>query len=84
MEDVLDAAEREAGNIIALPRQGASHRTAALEQAAQAAEAAGAEHRPEAGRGAADGPSRSGQAALMDAMKRLYPMDDQPEKENRT
>ena len=81
MEDVLDAAEREAGNIIALPRAGASHRTAALEQAARAA---GAEHRPEAGHGAAGGPSRSGQAALMDAMKRLYPMDGQPEKENGT
>ena len=95
-EDVRDAAEREAGKIIALPqRGGAAFRTVALEQAAQAAQAAKATETTEAaataaGPGAAGGPSRSsrsgrsgrsGREALMTAMKQIYPMDEHPENE---
>ena len=83
-EDARDAAERDAGKIIALPRRGgAAFRTAALDRAAEAARAAKATETTEtteaaaaAGRGAAGGPSR-----LMAAMKKVYPMDDHPENE---
>ena len=55
--DARDAAEREAGKIIALPqRGGAALRTAALEQAAQAAKATETTEAAAAGRGAAGGP----------------------------
>ena len=85
-EDARDAAEREAGKIIALPRKGAAFRTTALEQAAEAAKATETTEAATAaaGRGAAGGPSRSGRSgreALMTAMKQIYPMDEHPENE---